>query len=86
MGKRRGRGLKMKWIRKTLESKKIEKEQWHKWFAWFPVTIYFYKNNCVIRCWLEKVERVGYWYETGSGKGFFDYTYREITKKCKENT
>jgi hypothetical protein len=30
----------MKWINGyTFEAKQVRKEQWHKWFAWYPVTV-----------------------------------------------
>lgn len=50
----------MKW---DCGKKKREREQWHRWFAWYPVRLA--DNDCR---WLEYVERKGelddgWWWE-----------------------
>ena len=66
----------MWWIRPNLYK---ELQQWHRWFAWYPVKIRMYYEDGNSRTyWLEWVERCkkhgyvvpeGYW------------CYREVTKR-----
>ena len=57
----------MKWSTRKRETKRREKyrkkEEWHKWFAWFPVSEGYY------RYWLEFVDRKykpGWWDDSGN--------------------
>ncbi len=36
-------------------SKQIDKTEWHPWFAWYPVVVYYDSNKVWV--WLEKVDR-----------------------------
>lgn len=47
------RAERMKKKKHTALKQKLKDEQWHKWFAWYPVRID--KNDCR---WLETVERI----------------------------
>jgi len=44
--------------RKTHKSKKEYYTNWHKWFAWYPITI-GESDGRKIKLWLEYVERRG---------------------------
>lgn len=60
----------------TWEEEKRRKGEWHKYFAWFPVTIRV-ENGHKIKAWLQYVERKGYFCWAWMGGGF-DWEYREI--------
>ena len=72
----------MKWINgETYISKKIRLEKWHKWFAWYPITI----NH--IDCEDGKIRNVKIWLETVMRKGTshcceglscWSYEYKEV--------
>jgi hypothetical protein len=67
----------MRWAKRN--HKRLD--QWHKWFAWYPVTI----GN--IHIWLTIVERKGTWCLQDAGGSFwygFDWEYRE--KEIKNKT
>jgi hypothetical protein len=49
---------------------KDRREEWHRWFAWYPVRI---GNQ---RVWLETVERKGRWWSALYAEGW-DWQYRE---------
>jgi hypothetical protein len=48
------------------------KQDWHSWFAWYPVRI---NSGCV---WLETVERKGTPIPEWEGGVYWDYVYRLI--------
>ena len=55
------------------DMQRYELEQWHRWFAWFPVFIYPKRTNEKIAlAWLMYVERKGERYD-----GWY-FTYRFI--------
>lgn len=59
----------MKWQIK----KRKDKRNWHKWFAWFPITV---QDN---RVWLEYVLRQGTFNEHPSATtSFWTYRYKDI--------
>ena len=63
----------MKWLDGyTSEHKRTLRENWHKWFAWFPVVINIV-NNRKQYCWLEEVERKG---EILEGYMSYDWLYK----------
>ena len=61
----------MKWISgETRESYIARKEQWHKWFAWYPVAIGWRKiagKKRKVRVWLQHVQRIGTYAEDTEG-------------------
>jgi len=59
----------------TLESKRIRKEKWHKWYAWRPVYV-GQKNGQHILAWNEIVERTGHY--SSSNVFRWIYRYRQI--------
>ena len=72
----------MKWINgETWLSKKRRLENWHKWFAWFPVTVGYVVVDGKIRrvkVWWEHVERKGKYYEWLCDDDGWTWEYREI--------
>ncbi len=65
----------MKWKNGLTEEEKIDRKQkWHKWFAWYPVTVRVTEDKHKIRCWLENVQRKGYLY----GFGTWSWEYKEM--------
>lgn len=56
---------------KSAEERRKDKEQWHKWFAWYPIRVI--DGSCR---WLEIVHRSGYSYTGYRGTRFWIYTYR----------
>lgn len=59
----------------TLQEKIAAKEQWHIWFAWFPVRVT--PGDCR---WLEKVKRKGE-YVSWPGDSYFVWEYRTIEQE-----
>lgn len=53
----------MKWVNgETWESKVKRLEDWHKWFAWYPVIVDFIEvegKERTVKVWLDYVERKG---------------------------
>lgn len=50
----------MIWVNGYTRVEKIRlKGQWHKWFAWFPVTVGLTNEQRKIKVWLQYVERKG---------------------------
>ena len=48
----------MRWISGlTREEKLTRLEQWHQWFAWYPVIVGVTPDGRKIRAWMERVER-----------------------------
>ena len=43
----------------TNEEKLRRKKNWHKWFAWFPVTIGVSNDHHKFKCWLQYTLRRG---------------------------
>lgn len=44
---------------KTYDYKVFKRKQWHRWFAWFPVTVHEYANGCKRKVWWQYVMRKG---------------------------
>ena len=69
----------MKWKAGKTYATKIEYyTSWHKWFAWYPITI-FERNGRKVKLWLEYIERkgricMGGIYESN----YYEWEYREI--------
>jgi len=59
----------MQWIKPTWK----ELFLWHRWFAWFPVTVFEYPDGAKKRVWLEWVERCGEVCYAGTGDMRFNY-------------
>jgi len=77
----------MKWITKnTIQYKHNTKLNWHKWFAWFPVTVKQYADGSAKKVWLEYVMRKGDMYDTHGWIIKWDYVYREIEKEDENAT
>lgn len=58
----------MRWP--TPPSKAVDKQNWHRWYAWHPVDVH---GNTV---WMEVVERKGTFHYDSCG-GSYSYEYRE---------
>lgn len=59
----------------TWVNEKYEKTRWHRWFAWYPVTVKeFDPEGVAIRCWLETVWRCGK-VRAFRGGYFWEYKY-----------
>lgn len=59
---------------------KTEENNWHIWFAWFPVKVHTYKNDSVKKVWLENVLRCRTGEECFTPYGTFiceKYIYKE---------
>jgi len=54
-----------------------EKERWHKWFAWHPVTVSKTKDRDSKKIWLEYVYRCGDYWCNFAGSGW-DWEYKEM--------
>lgn len=72
----------MKFNRKSKKLRRKELEQWHNWFAWYPVRI-----NDTTLVWMERIQRTKH-YDWIGEDGWSTTFYREITKetKCKLNS
>jgi hypothetical protein len=71
----------MKWINGlTSDAKwKIKKnrlENWHKWFAWYPVTIEITEDGHKVKVWWEKLWRIGT-FHPGCDYGYWTWEYKE---------
>ena len=63
---------------KTSEAKTQYYTNWHKWFAWYPITI-FERNERKVKLWLEYVERKGRIVSGGiSESNWYEWEYRII--------
>ena len=49
----------MRWNIETWEEKQHRLKNWHKWWAWHPVTVHNSEKNRHQRAWLETVWRQG---------------------------
>jgi len=58
-------------------NKNQEKERWHRYFAWYPVTVYKYPDGSRKKIWLETVERCGA-YNCDWPDCCWEWEYREI--------
>lgn len=71
----------MKWVSSiTKEHKDNMKKTWHRWFAWYPVTIAVNLHNRKVKVWLEWVERKGRINYASASFPDWYFEYREITK------
>ena len=70
----------MKWVN-GLTDKEIHRrrEQWHRWFAWFPVIVEITEDGHKVKIWLETVERRGR-FIPGYNGGWL-YVYQELKGK-----
>jgi hypothetical protein len=78
---------KMKWINGLDKDEKISrKQEWHRWFAWFPVTVDLTNDGHKIKIWLGYVERKGvYNHYRPLFDDFYTYEYREVKNECEES-
>lgn len=66
----------MKWLDGLTWSEKVRrKQEWQRWFAWYPVIISITPGGRKVKVWWEYVERKG-----NMGYSGWDYCYREIGK------
>lgn len=76
----------MKWVTGyTIERKNELKQQWHRWFAWYPVVVGETVLGRKIKIWLEYVERMGSISYDWDGNNYWRYEYRTIVD-CKEGS
>ena len=73
----------MEWVNGlTYEAKIARKEQWHKWFAWYPVTIEIVGNIKTEqrhrKAWWQVVERKGKFHPGWHCDDWWTYEYRSI--------
>jgi hypothetical protein len=75
----------MKWISSyTYEAKIERKEQWHRWFAWYPVVVGVTNEKRQTKVWLQYVMRKGiHWKNYTLSKDWL-FIYKEISSG--ENT
>ena len=70
----------MKWINGlTSQEKTRRREEWHTWFAWFPVMVGQTTDEHCIKVWWDYVERKGKFSWDSQG-GCWIYTYRKEEK------
>jgi len=62
----------MKWSGETEEQRMVREDEWHKWFAWFPLQM---PDGTWV--WLERVERRARRY-IRANEGAYLWVYREI--------
>lgn len=68
----------MKWLTiRTLAYMHQAKECWHRWFAWYPVTVEIKPDGARIKVWLIWLHRKGTWYGGYDDSGW-NYEYREV--------
>lgn len=68
----------MIWVNGLIyEYKKKKKEQWHKWFAWYPVVIRITEDHHEVKAWLQYVERIGRFHSTWD-ECYWIWNYREL--------
>ena len=71
----------MTWMSyKTWKCKKREREQWHTWFAWRPVTVKSFADGVEEKVWLKTVLRCGK-YQCDYGDGCWTWRYKKLA--CK---
>jgi hypothetical protein len=60
--------------RRLREERIRKKEEWHKWFAWFPVTVGI-EGKHKVKVWLSFVQRRGkcFYHRDGIYNWVFDY-------------
>jgi len=73
----------MKWIngytwQERCRLKYTRKSEWHKWFAWYPVTIKLTEEKRKVKIWLETIERKGDYY-SDIASSFWSWEYRELS-------
>jgi len=69
----------MKWIaRCRLKERENHKKTWHRYFAWFPVTIGKTPDGHKCKVWWDWVERKGLYMGCGWDEGYWAYKYRMI--------
>jgi hypothetical protein len=74
----------MRWIDGyTFEQKRKQREEWHRWWAWFPVVAGITPNGRKIKVWLGYVDRSG---SVSFVNIIFrwDYTYKECGAEGKK--
>ena len=74
----------MKWINGETRDSKIErKQEWHTWFAWYPVIVGYVKignKTRRVKVWLGYVERISRPYFDANEQTHLEFIYREIKK------
>lgn len=71
----------MKWIDGyTCDEKIRRREEWHHWFAWFPVCVGINEEKRKIMIWRETILRKGT-FHIGWGDFYWTYEYKELTKR-----
>lgn len=69
----------MKWINGLTAYAKVDhRENWHQWFAWYPVCVGITPDRHKIKVWWESVERRGT-FHVGYEDCYWTYDYREKT-------
>ena len=68
-------GGRMRWIR---FNSKVEKQRWHRWFAWHPVVIGKYPDGTKKLVWRETIERCGIYDNSYPGDEYWIWRYREV--------
>lgn len=61
-------------------NKQKENEQWHIWFAWFPIKVKTMDDGDFKYVWLENVLRCGEWHHVRHDS-YFEYHHKEIKRK-----
>ena len=73
----------MIWIGGVTREENIRRrEEWHKWFAWRPVTVEIILGKKV-RAWLETVERKGK-HKVVMGSNEWKWEYREKEERMED--
>lgn len=68
----------MEWISlKTWEYRRQARGCWHKWFAWYPVTIHTFPDGAEKVVWLAGILRRGEWWSNWGDSGWI-YEYKEL--------
>ena len=70
----------MRWVNGlTWEAYCEQRQNWHRWFAWFPVVVRITDDGHNVRAWMEYVERSSTYQLLGgwAGCGGWVHQYRE---------
>lgn len=67
----------MEWLKRN---KIMDRTKWHKWFAWYPVTVETYDDYSNKKVWLEYVWRLGILECGMDGQCDMGYEYMEIER------
>jgi len=64
----------------TWKAKKELKENWHRWFAWYPITIATSDDRRMMKCWLETTYRRGT-YHGDCEDDWWEWEYKTARRK-----